>query len=120
MSTLSTHVLDTSMGTPAAGMPILLHQFPLDVSPIDALDAPWREIGSATTNADGRAPDIAGTELPPGTYRLTFATNSYFTQGGRQSFYPFAAIVFTIADDAAHYHVPLLISPYGYSTYRGS
>lgn len=113
MSGITTHVLDTARGKPASGVPITLETRTGDV---------WRELGRATTDGDGRARGLLpeGTILVPGTYRLTFATAVYFRDQGIEGFYPEASIVFDVRDAAQHYHVPLLLSPYGYSTYRGS
>ncbi len=82
----------------------------------------FTELAKGRTNSDGRLPDLLPSShiLQPGTYRLTFDTDSYFTAAGATSFYPLVQITFTITDPGQHYHVPLLLSPYGYSTYRGS
>ena len=113
---LSTHVLDTSRGTPAAGIRIDVHR----------LDGNGRQlVATATTNAAGRtdAPLVGG-RLEPGTYELTFGATDYFrSTGAAITDPPFLGEVVVrvgIADPTAHYHVPLLLSPYGYSTYRGS
>jgi len=113
MSGITTHVLDTSRGKPASGVPVLLE--------IRADDG-WREIGRAETDADGRARQLLPSDSPltAGTWRLTFDVGKYFESQGVESFYPEASIVFIIRDPGQHYHVPLLLSPYGYSTYRGS
>jgi 5-hydroxyisourate hydrolase len=113
MSGITTHVLDTARGRPAAGVPVTLE--------IRAGEG-WRELGRAATDEDGRARHLLseGTSLIPGTYRVTFATAIYFQSQGVEGFYPEASIVFDVRDVAQHYHVPLLLSPYGYSTYRGS
>ena len=98
---LSTHVLDTARGVPAAGV---------------AIDLRHRdEVISATTDEDGRARLLE--ETPAGDYELTFAVGDYF---GERAFLDRVPVRFTIADPAAHYHVPLLVSPWSYSTYRGS
>jgi 5-hydroxyisourate hydrolase len=107
---LTTHVLDTARGRPAAGVTVELVR----------LDGRARiPIGAVTTNADGRtdAPLIAPGELEAGAYELVFAVGDYF---GERSFLDRVPVRFTIADPAAHYHVPLLVSPWSYSTYRGS
>lgn len=112
MSTISTHVLDTARGRPAAGLRVTL----------SARDGDgWRALGAADTNADGRAPDLVAddTALPAGVYRLHFATGAWFAAQQLDGFYPEAVIVFRVVADE-HHHVPLLLSPYGYSTYRGS
>ena len=111
MSPLTTHVLDTARGTPAVGVPIVLEK---DV------DGTWTECGKGATNDDGRLPGL----LPEGglekaTYRLTFDISAY-EKDGPQGFYPYAQIVFRVEHPDQHHHVPLLLSPFGYSTYRGS
>jgi 5-hydroxyisourate hydrolase len=113
MSGITTHVLDTSRGRPASGVPVLL-EF--------QADGGWREIARAATDADGRARQLlpADVALTVGTWRLTFDVGTYFDASGVESFYPAATIIFHVRDAAQHYHVPLLLSPYGYSTYRGS
>ena len=110
MNTLTTHVLDTMHGRPAAGMAV-------------ALSGPDGEIARGATNADGRCPDLAQGGLAPGRYSLRFAVADYFrAQGVALPDPPFLDVVtidFGVAADG-HYHVPLLVSPYAYSTYRGS
>src|SRR3954464_7008602 len=107
MSTLSTHVLETATGRPASGIRVTLSRG-------------GQEIGSAVTDADGRAKDLQGkTSLTPGPYVLGFVVGPYFAAAKRDSFYDTIAVEFRVGT-AEHYHVPLLLSPYGYSTYRGS
>lgn len=107
--TISTHVLDTSLGRPAQGVPFKL--FKSD----DTL------IGSGTTNSDGRTSDLSGIQLDIGMYRIVFDTASYFqAQDIKAYFYPKVEIFFNVADASSHYHVPLILSPFGFSTYRGS
>ena len=114
MSAITTHVLDTAAGRPAAGVPVTLE------SQTD--DGVWRVVGRGATNDDGRARDL----LPPdyvlveGSYRLTFDAASYFAAQGTEAFYTEVSVAFVVRDAGAHYHVPLLLSPYGYTTYRGS
>ncbi|WP_460467065.1 hydroxyisourate hydrolase [Calidifontibacter terrae] len=108
MGTLSTHVLDTSRGKPAQGVRISL-----ETLAGDALDA-------GVTDADGRVGQIGADVLPAGDYRLVFAAKDYFAELGVESFYPQIAVAFTIADSTQHYHVPILLNPFGFSTYRGS
>lgn len=107
MATLSTHVLDTSRGRPAAGVPVTL------------LAATGEELGSATTDADGRVGSLGPGDLPLGVYRLRFDTSAYHRGLGEQGFYPEVVVAFTVGDDR-HHHVPLLLNPFGYATYRGS
>jgi 5-hydroxyisourate hydrolase len=112
MSAISTHVLDTSTGRPAAGVPVTLER---------QADGGWQSAGQGVTNADGRVSDLlAGTILAAGTYRLSFDTAAYFRARNQPAFYPQVQVMFTVGEAGQHYHVPLLLSPYGYSTYRGS
>jgi 5-hydroxyisourate hydrolase len=111
MSTVTTHILDTSVGQPAAGVAVTLQQRRGD----ETID-----LGQASTDPDGRVRDLGPDQLPPGSYRLVFAIGSYFSDRGVDAFYPHVAVDFVVADSAAHYHVPLLVAPYAYSTYRGS
>jgi 5-hydroxyisourate hydrolase len=114
MSGLSTHVLDTALGRPAAGIAgEAARRLP---------DGSWRELARAATDPDGRARDLLppGTPLAAGTYRLRFDLAGYFRRRGVAAFYPEASVVFTVSDPASHHHVPLLLSPFGYTTYRGS
>ncbi len=112
MSQITTHILDTSLGKPAASVEVELHQLH---------DNQWRQIASDETNQDGRVGDWLGDgNLTAGQYRLVFQVGDYFARAGRDTFYPHIEIVFQIGDDGQHYHVPLLLNPYGYSTYRGS
>ena len=112
---ISTHVLDTARGRPAVGVPVAL-------TAVGANSSSTREIARATTDADGRARDLGpgGMALRAGTYRLTFDTAVYFAALGVESFYPEVVVTFVVRDASQHYHVPLLLSAYGYSTYRGS
>ncbi len=111
---ISTHVLDTALGRPAQGMVTSLQQHEEREG--------WVAVATAATDADGRIRELlpAGWLLEAGTYRLTFDTALYFSEMGLQSFYPEVSIVFEVRDTRQHYHVPLLLSPFGYSTYRGS
>jgi 5-hydroxyisourate hydrolase len=112
MSQITTHVLDTSIGKPAVGVEIVLEK---------EEQSAWKLLGKGTTNADGRLPGLLSDtfKLSPGNYRLVFNTGAYFTKTGTTGFYPSVTIAFEVRDDS-HYHVPLLLNPYGYSTYRGS
>jgi 5-hydroxyisourate hydrolase len=112
VSPITTHVLDIALGRPAQGVAITL-----DVKE----GAEWRRIGAGVTDADGRLKTLlAPGALAQATYRITFDTGAYYGGKGSKTFYPEAAIVFAIDDATQHYHVPLLVSPFGYSTYRGS
>ena len=113
MSQITTHILDIAAGSPARDVPISL-------SVMD--EGRWREVGSGRTNEDGRIPDLcaAGELMSAGDYRMHFDTAAYFESRGDTVFYPWAEVVFRIGGDGQHYHIPLLLSPFGYSTYRGS
>jgi 5-hydroxyisourate hydrolase len=112
MSAITTHVLDTSTGRPAASVAVTLEK---------VADGGWQSAGRGVTDQDGRIADLlAGAQLAAGTYRLTFDTAAYFSARKQQAFYPQVQVMFTVSDAGQHYHVPLLLSPYGYSTYRGS
>jgi 5-hydroxyisourate hydrolase len=113
MSAITTHVLDTSRGRPAGGVRVVLEV---------RSDAGWEVLGRGATDADGRLKNLlpAGFDLKAGVYRLTFGTSDYFAAERVESFYPEVSLSFIVKDAAAHYHVPLLLSPFGYSTYRGS
>jgi 5-hydroxyisourate hydrolase len=112
-SPISTPILDTALGRPAQSVLVVLEI---------KKGKGFSEIAKGRTNTDGRASELlpANHVLVAGTYRLTFDTDAYFTAVGATSFYPTVQITFTITDPGQHYHVPLLLSPYGYSTYRGS
>jgi 5-hydroxyisourate hydrolase len=103
---ISTHVLDTSRGKPAAGVPIVL----------EIERGGWEVVTMGRTDSDGRL-RLVNDAPEAGTYRITFATGEYFKG---ETFFPEASIVFEVKDASQHYHVPLLLAPYGYSTYRGS
>jgi 5-hydroxyisourate hydrolase len=108
MSHVTTHVLDAALGTPAAGVPVSLHSEDGDI------------VAVGMTNTDGRVADLGPDALPAGVYTIVFDTGLYFERDGRESFYPNVTITFVLADEGSHYHVPLLLSPFAYSTYRGS
>ena len=113
-TTISTHVLDTALGTPAAGIPVSLLR-------IGASDGAPTALVSAVTNADGRVASFDTSDaLGEGQYRLCFDVARYFASAGRATFYGVICIDFVVATSPQHYHVPLLLSPFGYSTYRGS
>lgn len=110
-SFITTHVLDAARGAPAAGVAVVLEK---------AADGGWEPVGSGVTDDDGRVRDLGPDQLPSGTYRLTFAVGDYFAASGTESFYPEVAVTCRIDAEQAHYHVPILLSPFAYSTYRGS
>jgi 5-hydroxyisourate hydrolase len=110
-ATLSTHVLDATTGRPAAGMPVRLERRGPDG---------WTPAGTGQTDDDGRLRLGSDHGFEPGVYRLTFATGEYFESRGTASFYPEVTVTFEMTGRAGHYHVPLLLSPFAYSTYRGS
>ncbi len=113
MSAVTTHVLDTSRGCPAAGIPVALE--------CRRDHGSWQAIGRGETDADGRLRTLAdGTAFTPGVYRLVFDCRRYFQARGVRSLYPEVVVVFEAVEGEPHYHVPLLLSPFGYSTYRGS
>ncbi len=114
MSGLTTHVLDTSVGQPAVDVEV-------DLARKDE-GGSFVQINTGVTNEDGRVPGLLpdGVELEAGTYKLAFHVESYFESRDTEAFYPYAEIVFCVRDVDSHYHVPLLLSPFGYSTYRGS
>ena len=105
-------MLDISLGKPAAGVPVMLE--------IAIEETGWRVIGQGLTDSDGRLRLADDAVLATGTYRLTFRVSVYFAAQQRESFYPEVSVIFLVKDATQHYHVPLLLSPFGYSTYRGS
>jgi 5-hydroxyisourate hydrolase len=110
---ISTHVLDTSIGRPATGIRVILESED---------DGVWHRQADCVTDAEGRARDLMPGDAPrrAGRYRLTFDVAAYFAGRGVEGFFPSVIIVFDVRDTAQHHHVPLLLSPFGYSTYRGS
>ncbi|MBX3422744.1 MAG: hydroxyisourate hydrolase [Pirellulaceae bacterium] len=111
-NTITTHILNTSTGKPAAGVPVRLE--------IQTLNT-WQLVAQETTDNDGRITDFLNNgALVAGIYRLIFDTREYFAATGQQTFFPQVTIEFEISSTQQHYHVPLLLSPYGYSVYRGS
>jgi 5-hydroxyisourate hydrolase len=113
MSPITAHVLDTTLGKPAGGLGVRLD--------VLETDGEWRSLTAGVTDSDGRVAGLIG----PGTleariYRLTFEVGSYHREHGRSGFYPWVDVVFSVVDTGAHHHIPLLLSPFGYSTYRGS
>jgi 5-hydroxyisourate hydrolase len=113
MSPITTHVLDTSLGKPAGG---------IDVALARQAGTTWSDLGHGTTDPDGRARSLLpdASKLVAGVYRLVFDTGAYFKAQGRPTFYPAVTIVFEVSEPDQHHHVPLLLSPFGYTTYRGS
>lgn len=110
-SQISTHILDTAAGHPAAGVSVVLEA--------QAGDS-WTLMASGVTDENGRVTDLGPTRVTPGAYRLRFATGTYFQASSIATFFPEVSLTFTVANPDEHYHVPLLISPYAYSTYRGN
>jgi len=110
---ITTHVLDLSTGKPAAGVRVVLSS---------VVDAERKTIATGVTDADGRLRDLvpAKTRVAAGTYELAFETGAYFIARKLAPFHPQVVVSFEVTDEAQHYHVPLLISPFGYTTYRGS
>ena len=109
---LSTHVLDTARGEPGAGVGVLLER-------TGSTPGVWEQLGAAVTDAEGRAALLDGV-VPPGTYRVVFDTGGHDAAQGRTGLYPVVSVVLSVADPTEHLHVPLLLSPFGYTTYRGS
>jgi 5-hydroxyisourate hydrolase len=113
MSAITTHVLDTAIGRPAAGVAVTLER----ISAVGTGEV----LGTGVTDYDGRLRDLAPPgQLIPGVYRLRFDVGAYFADAELDAFYPDVAISFRVRGGTEHYHVPLLLSPFGYSTYRGS
>jgi 5-hydroxyisourate hydrolase len=113
MSRISTHILDLARGGPAAGVAVQL----------EIEDAPgrWRTLNSMHTDEDGRCAHLlANSELSPGVYRLRFEIAGYFGKQNLQSFYPFVEVTFRVHGGESNFHIPLLLSPAGYTTYRGT
>ncbi len=110
---ISTHVLDTWAGIPAAGVRVTLER---------QMGTQWLAAGETLTDADGRVKEMlsGGTPKQVGTYRLRFATGAYFESRGVAAFHPSVMVEFEVRDTSAHHHVPLLLGPYSYTTYRGS
>ena len=112
MSPISTHVLDTHTGLPAGNVDVTLEQ---------QAKGCWIPLAKGRTDTNGRVRDlVTDASIAPGIYRMTFQTGEYFQAEGVTGFYPSVSILFEITNPTQHYHIPLLLSPYGYSTYRGS
>lgn len=114
MSAITTHILDVSLGLPGVGIPVTLER--------KTHSAGWQAIAEGMTDTDGRVNDLLSIKeaFLPGHYRLVFETGPYFLLRNIECFFPQVTVSFVVRDAAQHYHVPLLLSPFGYSTYRGS
>jgi 5-hydroxyisourate hydrolase len=108
---ISTHILDTSRGRPAQGVAVVLEQ---------QLGSTWQELARGATDADGRVKPLLATIPTEGTFRISFEVAPYFQKLGSEAFFPRVQIEFLVKAKGEHYHVPLLLNPFGYSTYRGS
>ena len=113
-SPITTHILDTSLGQPAQGVAVALEAWDSGKT--------WKLLAKGVTDHDGRVADLlpTGTSLVPGVYRLMFDTGAYYKRQKVDGFYPCVPVMFEVKDPAQHYHVPLLLNPFGYATYRGS
>ena len=109
---VSTHVLDTALGRPATGIPVTLSH--------RGNDRRWSVVGRGVTDVEGRVRELSEGGLAAGVYRLDFDTAQYFERQGTPAFYPEVSVVFTAPDYGTHIHVPLLLSPFGYATYKGT
>ena len=114
MNAITTHVLDTALGRPAAGIAVVLHR--------RGADGQWAEVGRGHTDSDGRLKSLypPADPLQAGIYRLTFDTQRYFEPLKVKTFYPEVVVVFETQAGESHYHVPLLLNPFGFTTYRGT
>ncbi len=108
---ITTHILDTALGKPAAGVLVTLEV---------RQGSDWHAVGTGATDADGRLRTLSPAPIAAGVYRISFDTGAYFARSGTATFYPEIRIAFEVHDPSMHFHVPLLLSPFGYSTYRGS
>ncbi len=113
MTKISTHILDASLGKPAANVPVRLERLQ---------NSEWRLLNSTRTDAEGRCAQLLaqGEELTPGIYRIVFETAAYHAAQNTASLYPFVQVTFLLREGETHFHIPLLLSPNGYTTYRGS
>lgn len=120
ISQITTHVLDTTRGLPAKNVPIILYQQVKEG--LEPSETTWKVIASGNTDEDGRIADLLdpAITLPAGFYRVHFDTHFYFKLNNEKGFYPYVDIVFELDGKGNHYHIPLLLTAYGYSTYRGS
>lgn len=114
MTRVSTHVLDTSLGKPAGDLAVRLERH--------EHSGHWEMVASARTDQDGRCSELVpnGDRLSPGVYRLTFDTAGYHSAQGAHGLYPIVQVTFSVRDGETHFHIPLLLSPHGYTTYRGT
>jgi 5-hydroxyisourate hydrolase len=110
VSAVTTHVLDTARGRPALGIGVALER----------LGEPAEAVATGRTDEEGRVEELGPERLEPGDYRLRFATGAYFADLGQPALYPEVVVVFNLSDPGQHYHLPLLLSPFSFSTYRGS
>lgn len=111
VSHITTHILDTATGTPATSVNVELHA---------RNGQTWSQIATGTTDTDGRVKELGPEKLPSGTYQLRFNTGAYFASINTETFFPEVSLTFTVQQSQDHYHVPLLLSPFAYSTYRGN
>ena len=114
MSAVTTHVLDAALGRPARGVAVRLERVTDLTQPVG------EQLAVGVTDADGRVTALGPDQLPVGDYRLNFDTATYFAATDQVGFYPLVSIVFHLIDPSRHYHVPVLLSPFAYSTYQGS
>ncbi|MCD5347968.1 hydroxyisourate hydrolase [Agromyces sp. H3Y2-19a] len=123
VSQITTHVLDAQRGRPAAGVPVELYRRSVGGSGASGSASSgdgWELLASAVTDDDGRAKQLGPETIPNGEYRLRFDTGAYFASTQTDAFYPEVLLTFLVAEEGRHYHVPILLSPFAYSTYRGS
>jgi len=126
VSQITTHVLDAQRGKPAAGVPVELYRRSGSAAGAGAAAGSasggdgWELVASAVTDDDGRAKQLGPETIPNGEYRLRFDTGAYFASTQTEAFYPEVQLTFLVAEEGRHYHVPILLSPFAYSTYRGS
>jgi 5-hydroxyisourate hydrolase len=118
MSQITTHILDTALGKPARGIEVILFE---QSEEIMEGNASWRQIALGSSDQDGRISDLLkkDAQVEPGIYKIRFETQEYFNKLSCQTFYPYVEIIFRITN-YEHYHIPLLLNPFGYSTYRGT
>ncbi|BDZ43441.1 5-hydroxyisourate hydrolase [Paraoerskovia sediminicola] len=116
---VTAHVLDTAAGTPARGVAVRLEAQGPEQTIDGTTTETWRVVATSATNDDGRVTDLGPQSLDAGTYRLVFGTGDYFARTGTDTYFPFVSVAFVVTDDT-HHHVPLLLSPFALSSYRGS